>query len=126
MGRNFPLRNPRMRRLAGLSLLLLALVSGCESSQPTVKPPPPTFDLLAWEYPGARPIARMDPELIGSDKVGLEEIAAEPREATRIKAPASTLTTHPTPSKRSTPFTAGSWTSTPNTSLLPSPSRTRG
>jgi hypothetical protein len=73
-----------MRRLAGLSFLLLW--AGCGPTEPP--PPPPTFDLLAWEYPGSRPIARIDPALIATDKVGLEEIAGEPREATRIKAPA--------------------------------------
>ncbi len=77
-----------MRRLAGPVLLMLALSPGCGPSTPAVQAPPPTFDLMAWEYPGARPIARFDPELIASGKVGLEEIAAEPREAARIRAPA--------------------------------------
>src|SRR6185437_14682140 len=73
-----------MRRPAGLFVLFL--LAGCSSPPPP--PPAPTFDLLAWEYPGARPIARIDPMLIATDKVGLEEIATEPREATGIKAPA--------------------------------------
>jgi hypothetical protein len=79
-----------MRRLA--VLLLLSSIVGCGSSTtPDSAPAPapsPTFDLLAWEYPGARPIARIDPVLVGTDKIGREEIAGEPREGTRIKAPA--------------------------------------
>lgn len=78
-----------MRCLAGLIVIGLGLGCGPTAS-PDAAPtaPPPTFDLAAWEYPGARPIARIDPTLIATDKVGREEIAAEPREATRVKAPA--------------------------------------
>jgi hypothetical protein len=75
-----------MRRL--LILLAFCTGCGCGSSTPPAPPPAPTFDLLAWEYPGSRPIARIDPMLIATDKVGLEEVASEPRESTRIKAPA--------------------------------------
>jgi hypothetical protein len=75
-----------MRRLA--LLLLLSSGVGCGSSTTPPPAPPATFDLLAWEYPGARPIARVDPVLVATDAIGLEEIAREPREATRIKAPA--------------------------------------
>jgi hypothetical protein len=76
-----------MRRLAGL--LLLSLGVGCGPvATPEAPAEPPTFDLLAWEYPGARPIARVDPVLVATDKLGREEIATEPREGTRIKAPA--------------------------------------
>jgi len=74
-----------MRRLAFLFLLSCI---GCGSSTKPEPTPSPTFDLLAWEYPGTRPIARIDPMLIATDKVGLEEIASEPKEATRIKPPA--------------------------------------
>jgi hypothetical protein len=76
-----------MRRLAGL--LVLSLCVGCgPGATPNAPAEPPTFDLLAWEYPGARPIARIDPVLVAVDKVGREEIATAPREAGRIKAPA--------------------------------------
>lgn len=77
-----------MRRAAGL--LLIFTFVGCEKliSSPQASAPPPTFDLLAWEYPGARPVARIDPVLIATDKVGREEIASEPREGMQVKAPA--------------------------------------
>ena len=75
-----------MRRLAGLFLLSASV--GCGPTSTPDAAPAPTFDLLAWEYPGARPIARIDPVLIATDKTGREEIATEPREGTRIKAPA--------------------------------------
>ena len=77
-----------MRRLA--ILFLTTAIVGCgPSAEPGATPSPsPTFDLLAWEYPGARPIARIDPVLVATDAIGREEIAGEPRESTRIKAPA--------------------------------------
>jgi hypothetical protein len=77
-----------MRRLAVLFLLSSCLGCGSSTTPDAAPAPSPTFDLLAWEYPGVRPIARIDPILVGTDKIGLEEIASEPREATRIKPPA--------------------------------------
>ena len=76
-----------MRRPA--ASLFLSFCVGCGPA-PTPEAPaePPTFDLLAWEYPGARPIARIDPVLVATDKFGREEIATGPKEGTRIKAPA--------------------------------------
>ncbi len=77
-----------MRDILALAAIVApCLAAGCGSPAPPAVPPA-TFDLLAWEYPGARPVARMDPVLAATGKVGAEEIASGPREATRVRPPA--------------------------------------